>query len=84
MHALGNIVLVYFVIGSLLWVVLDFLGITGRAYRGRLGAGPPPTFVDMALAILWAIIVWPVVMRKLLMHPQWTIRTLARNLWGRS
>ena len=75
--------LVYCFIGSLFWVMMDFLGITHLTFSRRLKSGRPPSALQMACAILAAILAWPWVMRDIYRHPRRTARALARNLWGR-
>jgi hypothetical protein len=83
MHTLGTFILVYLFIGSALWVVLDGLGGMSRAYFARIAAGKRPSPIDMLLAIILAIIAWPVVARKLLQHPRRAASMLAKIMWGR-
>lgn len=75
--------LVWLAIGSLLWVVLDGLGVMTGAYQGKLAAGRRLSACHLVLAIMLAIVAWPLVARQVLLHPRRALSILARNFWGR-
>lgn len=82
LHAAVTLALVYLFIGSLLWVVLDGLGVMNRAYHARRESGIPPSPVQMVLAIGIGIVAWPLVSRQLLRHPRKAGKILYKRFWG--
>jgi hypothetical protein len=69
----------WMMIGSLVWFAMATAGGIENAYlRGARRVG----WFHLVRACLWAMVIWPKILRKLLRHPHLGKR-LARNLWGR-
>lgn len=69
----------WMMVGSIVWFVMATVGGINNAYLSgskRIG------MIKLIVACLWAMLVWPKILRKLLAHPHLGKR-LARNLWGR-
>ena len=84
LHDAVTYLLTWCIAGAAQWVVLDGMGIIGRGYAARVGTGRQPSLLLMVLASIAAVAIWPVFTWKILRHPRWSMRTLKRNLWGRS
>lgn len=56
LHDLVTVCLVYLIIGSLIWLVLDGLGIIGNTFVER----PSASFRSLVLASAMMILGWPV------------------------
>ena len=69
----------WMLVGSIVWFMLATAGGIENAYlrrQRRIGR------LKLVAACLWAMVVWPTILRKLLTHPHLG-KALARNLWGR-
>jgi hypothetical protein len=53
--------LAYLMIGSLVWMLLDGLGIVRNSFEARLARGRPVSFLRGALATAAAILAWPMI-----------------------
>jgi hypothetical protein len=51
--------LVYLLVGSLIWLFLDWAGIVKSSYRARLARGEPTTWGGLTLATVFVIVGWP-------------------------
>lgn len=83
LHASVTPFLIWCIAGACQWVVLDGLGVISGGVALRIARGRKPSLLLMVLASIAAIAIWPVFTWKVLRHPKWAAKTLARNLWGR-
>lgn len=53
-------ILTYLLIGSLIWVFLDWTGIVKHSYQARIARGEPTNWRGLTLATAFVIVGWPV------------------------
>lgn len=70
-----SFVLVWLFIGGCVWLVLDGMAVA------RIRNHSKAAFV---VATLFAVVGWPKFAGHILRNPRYVLRTLKRNLWGRS
>jgi hypothetical protein len=74
------ILLLWLLIGSLLFMLLQGLGVVESVSLSRAARGRPITSAQMVLAMAMAIVVWPRIGRHLWVHRKATGKMLARIL----
>lgn len=83
MHLIEGFLLIYLLIGSLLFFLISGFGVVEIVTLAREAKGRPVNGIMMTLGIGFAILFWPRTVRHLWVNRKATGKLLARNLWGR-